>query len=88
VPVVKKIKGMLLFFRYSFCCITDLNVRPFMPGRLISEKIRKGCRVVVLTSSNSVTDREQVFLFDNVIHMITNPLKQSDIEAVRILVTR
>lgn len=71
----------------------DLNM-PVVDGfsflKLFSqlpEKIRKGSRIVVLTSSNSVTDREQVFLFDNVIHMITKPLKQSDIEAVRILLT-
>ena len=71
----------------------DLNM-PVIDGfsflKLFSqlpEKIRKDSRIVVLTSSNSVTDREQVFLYDNVIHMITKPLKQSDIEAVQILVT-
>lgn len=52
----------------------------------LPEKIRNHSRIVVLTSSNSVTDREQVFLYKNVIHMITKPMKQSDIETLRILV--
>ena len=52
----------------------------------LPEKIRNESRIVVLTSSNSVTDREQVFLYKNVIHMITKPMKQSDIEALRIRV--
>lgn len=71
----------------------DLNM-PVIDGfsflKLFSqlpEKTRKHSRIVILTSSNSVTDREQVFLYDNVIHMITKPMKQSDIEALRILVT-
>ena len=52
----------------------------------LPEKTRKNSRIVVLTSSNSVTDREQVFLYKNVVQMITKPMKQSDIEALRILV--
>jgi CheY-like chemotaxis protein len=52
----------------------------------LPEKVREQSRIVVLTSSNSVTDREQVFLYRNVIHMITKPMKQADIEALRILV--
>lgn len=52
----------------------------------LPEKIKKRSRIVVLTSSNSVTDREQVFLYKNVVQMITKPMKQSDIEALRILV--
>ncbi|HEX8038286.1 MAG TPA: response regulator [Chryseosolibacter sp.] len=50
-------------------------------------RIRNHTRIVVLTSSNSSADREQVFLFKNVIEMITKPLKQSDVEALRFLVT-
>jgi two-component system, NarL family, nitrate/nitrite response regulator NarL len=53
----------------------------------LPEKIRNHTRIVVLTSSNSVTDREQVFLYKNVIQMITKPIKQSDIDALRILVS-
>jgi two-component system nitrate/nitrite response regulator NarL len=52
----------------------------------LPDKIKNHSRIVVLTSSNSVTDREQVFLYKNVIQMITKPIKQSDIEALRILV--
>lgn len=52
----------------------------------LPDKIQDQSRIVVLTSSNSVTDREQVFLYKNVIQMITKPMKQSDIEALRILV--
>lgn len=53
----------------------------------LPEKIVSRSRIVVLTSSNSVTDREQVFLYKSVIQMITKPIKQSDIDALRILVT-
>jgi CheY-like chemotaxis protein len=52
----------------------------------LPDKIVSNSRIVVLTSSNSVTDREQVFLYKNVIQMITKPIRQSDIEALRILV--
>ena len=53
----------------------------------LPDKIKEQSRIVVLTSSNSASDREQVFLFQNVIQMITKPIKQSDIEALRTLVT-
>ena len=53
----------------------------------LPEKTKKNSRIVVLTSSNSMTDREQIFLYSNVIQMITKPIKQSDIEVLRILVT-
>jgi two-component system nitrate/nitrite response regulator NarL len=53
----------------------------------LPEKITSGSRIVVLTSSNSVTDRQQVFQHKNVIQMITKPIKQTDIEALRVLVT-
>ncbi|HEY0656680.1 MAG TPA: response regulator [Chryseosolibacter sp.] len=46
----------------------------------LPEKIRNTSRIVVLTSSNSSQDREQVFKNKNVIQFITKPLKQSDIE--------
>lgn len=52
----------------------------------LPEKVKERSRIVVLTSSNSATDREQVFLYKNVIKMITKPIKQADIEALRILV--
>ncbi|MGC1243371.1 MAG: response regulator [Chryseosolibacter sp.] len=53
----------------------------------LPEKILKHSRIVVVTSSNSVSDREHVFLYENVIQMITKPIKQSDIEAIRTMVT-
>lgn len=52
----------------------------------LPEKIRNQSRIVVLTSSNSVTDREQVFLHRNVIKMITKPIRQADIDALSKLV--
>jgi CheY-like chemotaxis protein len=58
-----------------------LNLFSALPG-----KITDHSRIVILTSSNSAMDREQVFLYRNVIQMITKPMKQSDIEALRILV--
>ncbi|HET9486698.1 MAG TPA: response regulator [Chryseosolibacter sp.] len=71
----------------------DLNM-PVIDGfsflKLFSqlpENVTKTSRIVVLTSSNASTDREQVFLYENVIHMITKPIKQTDIEELRMLVT-
>jgi CheY-like chemotaxis protein len=49
----------------------------------LPEKITSQSLIVVLTSSNSVTDRQQVFQHKNVIQMITKPIKESDIEALR-----
>lgn len=67
----------------------DLNM-PLVDGfsflkqfEQLPHKITSQSRIVVLTSSNSVTDRRQVFEHKNVIQMITKPIKQSDIEAIR-----
>jgi two-component system, NarL family, nitrate/nitrite response regulator NarL len=49
----------------------------------LPEKIRKKAKIVVLTSSNSLKDREQAFENKNVIQFITKPLKQSDIEELQ-----
>ena len=46
-----------------------------LPSKIVSKS-----RIVVLTSSNSVQDREQAFRNKNVIQFITKPLKQQDIE--------
>ena len=54
----------------------------------LSEKIRTKSRIVVLTSSNSQKDKDQVFSHSNVIQFITKPLKQSDIEELKSLITR
>lgn len=50
----------------------------------LPEKVTHHSRIVVLTSSNSVADREQVFLYKNVIKMITKPMKQADLDDLRI----
>jgi two-component system nitrate/nitrite response regulator NarL len=49
----------------------------------LPEKIKERSRIVVLTSSNSIQDRDQVFENKNVIQFITKPLKQSDIEELK-----
>ena len=69
----------------------DLNM-PVVDGfsfldhfNTLPDYVKQHCRIVVLTSSNSVTDRQQVFSHKNVIKMITKPLKQADIESLRTL---
>jgi len=53
----------------------------------LPDNITGKSKIVVLTSSNSSKDRDQVFENKNVIQFITKPLKQSDIEALRKLVS-
>ena len=53
----------------------------------LSEKVKLKSKIVVLTSSNSSKDREQAFSFKNVIQFITKPLKQTDIEELKKLIT-
>lgn len=48
--------------------------------RELPDHVQSRTRVVVLTSSNSAKDREQAFSFSNVVHFITKPLKQTDLE--------
>jgi two-component system, NarL family, nitrate/nitrite response regulator NarL len=64
----------------------DLNM-PEMDGfeflksfESLSDSIQTKTKIVVLTSSNSSKDRDQVFENANVIQFITKPLKQDDIE--------
>jgi two-component system, NarL family, nitrate/nitrite response regulator NarL len=54
----------------------------------LSEKVKKRARIVVLTSSNSQKDKEQVFSHRNVIQFITKPLKQTDIEQLKSIITQ
>lgn len=49
----------------------------------LPEKVKAKSRIVVLTSSNSSQDKDQVFQNQNVIQFITKPLKQSDIENLK-----
>jgi CheY-like chemotaxis protein len=60
----------------------------FLEGfKSLPDKIREKSRIVVLTSSNSQKDRDQVFTHKNVIQFITKPLKQVDIEELKKLVS-
>lgn len=71
----------------------DLNM-PVMDGfsflnhfNDLPPKTKDHARIVVLTSSNSASDREQVFLYKNVVQMITKPLRESDIDKLNFLMT-
>lgn len=52
----------------------------------LPETVRNKVKIVVLTSSNSLKDKETAFSFKNVIQFITKPLKQTDIEELRRIV--
>ncbi len=54
--------------------------------KLPQEALNK-CKIVVLTSSNNAKDREEAFSYNNVIQFITKPIKQSDIEDLRNLIS-
>ena len=56
--------------------------------RDLPDPIKTKSKIVVLTSSNSAKDRTQAFTFKNVIQFITKPLKQTDIEELRKLITK
>lgn len=49
----------------------------------LPDSIRTKTRIVVLTSSESKIDQNYVLSFTNVIHFITKPLKQSDIQELK-----
>lgn len=50
----------------------------------LPNSLRESIRIVVLTSSNSRTDLDKALAFENVVHFITKPLKQSDIESLKL----
>ena len=50
---------------------------------LLPDRVRQKTRIVVLTSSESNVDRDYVLSFHHVIHFITKPLKNSDIEDLK-----
>lgn len=59
----------------------------FLEGfKNLPQKVQDKSRIVVLTSSNSQKDRDQVFSYKNVIQFVTKPLKQSDIEDLKKIV--
>ena len=69
--------------------LLDLNM-PELDGFGFLEKLNtlpadklNNIQVVVLTSSNSQADFEKAFLFNNVIHFITKPLKQEDLQSIK-----
>ncbi len=49
----------------------------------LPNEVRDKSKIVVLTSSNSQKDRAQAFSYQNVVHFVTKPLKQSDIEELK-----
>jgi len=53
----------------------------------LPQSVTAKSKIVVLTSSNSALDREQALKHDNVIQFITKPLKQTDIEELKRIVT-
>ncbi len=53
----------------------------------LPESVRDHIRVVILTSSNSRQDVDKALAFKNVVHFITKPLKQSDIENLKLKLT-
>ena len=61
----------------GFTFLTHFNTLP--------ENVTQKSRIVVLTSSESNIDRDFVLSFDPVVHYITKPLKQSDIEELKII---
>ena len=58
----------------GFGFLKDFNELP--------DRITNKVKIVVLTSSNSIKDRDEVFENKNVIQFITKPLRQNDIEEV------
>ncbi len=56
----------------------------FLEGfKSLPKKVQEKSKIVVLTSSNSQKDRNQAFTYKNVIHFVTKPLKQADIEELK-----
>lgn len=53
--------------------------------KTIPAAVSRRSRIVVLTSSDSIVDRDYVLSFKSVVHFITKPLKHTDIEDLKIL---
>ncbi|MBX2966176.1 MAG: response regulator [Cyclobacteriaceae bacterium] len=45
--------------------------------------VREHCKIVVLTSSNNKKDKDEALKYSNVVHYITKPFKQSDIDDLK-----
>lgn len=52
---------------------------------LLPERITGKVKIIILTSSNSNSDAKQTLSSKNVIHFITKPIKQSDIDQLKTL---
>ncbi|MBT1704701.1 response regulator [Chryseosolibacter indicus] len=67
----------------------DVDGFGFLKGfESLEDGIKGKTRIVVLTSSNSLQDRKMAFENKNVIHFITKPLKQSDIEELNGMISK
>lgn len=56
----------------------------FLEGfKALPQEVRDKSKIVVLTSSNSQKDRALAFTYQNVVHFVTKPLKQTDIEDIK-----
>lgn len=49
----------------------------------LPQNITSKTKIIILTSSNSKADVEKAMANKNVVHFITKPIKQSDIEALK-----
>lgn len=54
----------------------------------MDDRIREKSRIVVLTSSNNKHDKDQAFKYKNVIQYITKPIKQSDIDNLKKILSK
>lgn len=53
----------------------------------LPEPVRDKSKIIVLTSSNSQKDRSQAFTYKNVVHFVTKPLRQADIDELRKIIS-
>ena len=51
--------------------------------RNLPERITSNTKIIILSSSNSKSDREKAMTNKNVVEFITKPIKQSDIEELK-----
>lgn len=62
----------------------DLDGFGFLDGlNSLPEEQLTNIQIIILTSSNSQTDFEKAFSYGRVIHFITKPLKQADLQLIQ-----
>lgn len=54
----------------------------------LAPAVQENTRIIVLTSSNNKKDKDEAFKYKNVVHYITKPIKQSDIEHLKEMLFR